>query len=54
MSKDTGLVAKAVKIDASDPDVHYFTRVIMRALNRDGYKFIGSVFRHIEPGEKAQ
>ena len=49
---DYNLVAKAAKIDASDPDVHYYTRIIMMGLNRDGYKFIGSVYRRIQPGQK--
>jgi hypothetical protein len=49
---DHDLVAKAAGIDRSDPHVHYFTRVIMRALNRDGYKFIGSVYQHIQPGQQ--
>ena len=49
---DYNLVAKAAKIDASDPDVHYYTRIIMMGLNRYGYKFIGSVHRRIQPGQK--
>ena len=32
---DYNLVAKAANIDASDPDVHYYTRIIMMGLNRD-------------------
>jgi hypothetical protein len=49
---DYDLVAKAANIDASDLNVHHYTRVIMSALNRDGYKFIGSVYRHVEPGKQ--
>jgi hypothetical protein len=52
---DRNLVAKLAKVESeTDPKVAAYIHSIISGLNREGYKFIGGVFRPPQPGQRAE
>jgi hypothetical protein len=49
---DTDLAAKAAGVESvTDPKVEAYIHFIVSGLNREGYKFMGGVYRHTQPGQ---
>lgn len=50
---DRHLIAKLAEVEStSDPEVDAHIHVIINGLNREGYKFIGGVYRYNQIGQR--